>query len=76
MAQYFGIYRATVLNTTDPAGQGRVQVMVANVSGQTSGWAAACSPPGSTAQPNVGDTAFVMFEGGDPAYPVFMGTTT
>ena len=72
MAQYFGIYRGTVLNTTDPAGQGRIQVMVPNVSGQTSGWAAPCS----NTTPNVGDTAFIMFEGGDPSLPVFMGTTS
>jgi hypothetical protein len=64
------IYRATVLNTDDPTGTGRVQVMVPSVGGQTSGWALPCAP---LPKLSVGDTVWVMFEGGDPARPVCMG---
>jgi hypothetical protein len=73
MASFFGIYRGTILSTTDPAVLGRVQVMVPAVSGQVSGWALPCQSGGTTA-PNVGDTAWIIFEGGDPTRPVFMGT--
>jgi hypothetical protein len=65
-----GIYRGTVLNTTDPSGAGRVQVLVPAVSGQTSGWAAACEPMPTF---RAGDTAWVMFEGGDSSRPVCVG---
>lgn len=65
-----GIYRGTVLNTQDPSGAGRVQVLVPAVSGQTSGWALACEPMPKF---QAGDTAWVMFEAGDAARPVCIG---
>lgn len=65
-----GIYRATVLNSTDPQQSGRIQVIVPALSGQTSGWAAPCEPMPQT---RVGDTVWVMFEGGDPTRPVCLG---
>jgi uncharacterized protein involved in type VI secretion and phage assembly len=69
-----GIYRATVLNNQDPEQRGRVQVMVPAIAGQGSGWAAGCFPPGGpSAAPRVGDMVWVMFENGDPAWPVWLG---
>jgi hypothetical protein len=69
-----GIYRAIVLNNVDPLQRQRVQVLVPSISGQASGWAACCGPAGGSAQvPQVGATVWVMFEGGDPAYPVWLG---
>jgi hypothetical protein len=69
-----GIYRATVLNNQDPEQRGRVQVLVPAIAGQGSGWAAACRPVGGGGQvPAVGDTVWVMFENGDPSYPVWLG---
>jgi hypothetical protein len=73
LATYNGLYRAVILAVNDPAGEGRVQVLVPAISGQTSGWAMPCMPPGQSQQANVGDLAWIMFEGGNPAYPVFMG---
>lgn len=71
----FGIYRAQVLNTNDPLNMGRVQLIVPNLSPlAVSGWAMPCTAPGgSTKGVKVGDGAWVMFEKGDTAYPVFMG---
>ncbi|MBX9701048.1 MAG: phage baseplate assembly protein V [Acetobacteraceae bacterium] len=68
-----GLYRAIVLNNMDPARRGRIQVMVPAIAGQASGWAECCGPPGGCPAPPVGATAWVMFENGDPAYPVWMG---
>jgi len=70
---HFGIYRGVIMSVSDPAGAGRVQVLVPSISGQTSGWAMPCNPPGQTQAANVGDLAWIMFEGGNPSYPVFMG---
>ncbi len=72
--QHFGIYRAQVASVTDPMGQGRVQLIVPDLSRVTTGWAMPCIPAGGPAgRVNVGDAAWVMFEGGDADYPVFMG---
>jgi hypothetical protein len=69
-----GIYRATVLNISDPEQLGRVQILVPSVSGQASGWAMPCLAVGaSTKGVRVGDMAWVMFEQGNASYPVFMG---
>lgn len=76
MAQFDGIFRATVLNSLDPMRQGRVQVSVPAVSGGATQWALPCREPGTGLQrptPNTGDTAWVMFEGGDPTRPVWLG---
>jgi hypothetical protein len=68
----FGIYRGIVVNTGDPLMKGRLQI---NVPSQPSGatWAAACRDYKSTATPPIGTEVWVMFEGGDPSHPVWMG---
>ena len=73
MAQtFFGIYAATVLNVRD----GRVQVMIPSVGVPMTGWARACLSPGASASAvNVGNNGWVMFEAGNPMYPVFMGVS-
>jgi hypothetical protein len=67
-----GIYRGTVMNTADPMMKGRLQV---NVASQASGasWAEPCHLRQSTATPPIGTQVWVMFEGGDPMRPVWMG---
>jgi hypothetical protein len=69
---HFGIYRGTVMNTADPLMKGRLQI---NVASQASGagWADPCRDWQSTAAPPIGTQVWVMFEGGDPARPVWMG---
>lgn len=74
MEKYFGVYRAVVADSADPLQRRRLRVRVADVFGTaTSAWAAACVPPGSRAMPKVGAGVWVMFEGGDPVRPVWIG---
>jgi phage gp45-like len=70
---HYGIYRGNVVNTTDPTMKGRIQVSVPAVAAATNGWATPCREYGSTAVPRVGSMVWVMFEGGDPSHPVWMG---
>lgn len=73
---YFGIYRGTVMNTADPAMKGRVQVAVPSVPGAGTDWAMPCRDFGSTATPPVATAIWVMFEGGNPSSPVWIGCMT
>lgn len=78
-ARYYGKYRGKVDNNLDPLGQGRVQVKVPAVLGETTlAWAMPCSP---YAGPGVGlfmvppndANVWVEFEGGDPNLPIWAG---
>jgi len=76
MSTYPGIYRAVVTHDNDPLQLRRLKVQVPEVYGDgDSLWASACVPAGSRRQPKVGNGVWVMFEGGDPARPVWMGVT-
>ena len=70
---FYGIYRALVVNTADPQNVGRVQVSVPSVNNIGIDWAMPCKEFRSTAMPPVGTQVWVMFEAGDPMYPVWMG---
>ena len=71
---HFGIYAATVLNTSDPMRLGRVQLMIPSAEHPMSGWAQSCVPPGGSVDAvKIGDEAWAMFEGGDIQFPVFLG---
>lgn len=66
-----GIYRAVVLSTADPRGEGRVRVQVPQVSGYAlTDWAPPAQTGGSV--PGVGTTVWVFFQGGDASYPVYV----
>jgi hypothetical protein len=78
---YHGIYRGSVSNNLDPMQLGRLQVQVPGVQGQSElSWAMPCAPFGGKngiggfALPPIGANVWVMFEGGAPADPVWMGT--
>lgn len=78
--KYFGKYRATVLNTTDPLLQGRIQVQLSDRYGLfPSTWAlpavpfAAKGSAGIIALPQLGSAVWVEFEAGDPDYPIWTG---
>ena len=72
-----GLYRGVVLNTADPQAQGRLQIRVATVGGETALWAERCMPVGGTvartAAVPVASTVWVAFEAGDMARPVVLG---
>ena len=70
---FYGIYRAIVMNTADPMNGGRVQVSVPAVNNIGIDWAMPCREYQSGRMPPVGSQVWVMFEAGDPNYPVWMG---
>jgi Type VI secretion system/phage-baseplate injector OB domain len=51
----------------------RLQVVVSEVLGEAVIWAEACVAPGSRAQPKVGATVWIQFEGGNADRPVWIG---
>lgn len=66
-----GIYPGICMSTQDPAGKSRVQVKVPAVAGDKTVWAK--SVPGSSYLPSIGDTVWIVFEEGDPQYPLWLG---
>jgi hypothetical protein len=78
--KYFGLYRGTVVNNVDPTQCGRIQVIVPDVGGLTpSTWAMPCVPvagvqSGVYGVPPIGSGVWLQFEGGDPDYPVWVGS--
>ena len=77
--RFLGLYRASVVGNDDPERLGRVRVEVLEVGGDgQASWAMPCVPCLDPALnlvtiPPVGTGVWVTFEGGDPAYPVWMG---
>lgn len=73
---YYGVYRGTVVSNKDPLGKRRLKVVVPAVtSNAQTNWAW----PLETASvkdepPAVNQGVWVMFENGDPAYPIWVGT--
>jgi len=69
---YGGTYRALVVDDADPLHQNRLGVVVPDVFGDVSVWAAASltAAPGSPL-PTIGDTVWVSFEHGDTDYPIW-----
>ncbi|MFE9834041.1 phage baseplate assembly protein V [Streptomyces sp. NPDC005551] len=71
MASWPGVYRGVVRSTADPQKLGRVRLQVAQVTGAAvSGWSAPVQVGGPV--PGVGDQVLVMYENGDPSYPVYV----
>lgn len=76
--RHYGKYRGTVVDTMDPARQGRVQVEVPAVLGEVHLWAMPCVPyagdgVGLYLIPDAGTGVWVEFEGGDPSFPIWTG---
>lgn len=78
--QLHGPFYGIVESTTDPFMIGRIRVRVLLVYGEESQtptnmlpWAAPCFPAFWFSPPQVGDAVWVMFEGGDPRSPVYLG---
>jgi hypothetical protein len=77
--RYHGVYRGTVVNNVDPMQIGRIQALVPDVSNVVpTSFAMPCVPfagiqAGAFCMPAIGSGVWVMFEQGDPDYPVWMG---
>jgi len=77
--KFFGKYRGTVLNNIDPLQEGRIQVIVPDVSAiAPSSWAVPCVPlagiqNGFYTVPIIGSGVWVEFEQGDPDFPIWVG---
>jgi hypothetical protein len=74
--RFYGVYRGVVADTRDPLSKNRIRVQVPQVlSSQVTGWAWPISSPSNTQviTPSVGDGVFIMFEGGDPSFPLWAG---
>lgn len=70
--KYHGVYRGKVVATNDPENFGRVTLKVPQVSGQeVTNWA---WPISAGYAPASDDSCWVMFEGGDPNFPLWMGS--
>ena len=72
---FYGIYRGVVYSNKDPLGQGRLRLKVPQLfADQITGWAWSMLPASADFElPAVGQGVWVMFEGGNIAYPVWVG---
>jgi len=68
-----GLNRGLVRDNVDPEGRFRLRVEVPLVPPAALSWAEACMSPGQQGVPGIGDSVWVMFEGGDPGHPVWLG---
>lgn len=75
-SRFYGVYRGVVVANDDPKGLGRLKVQVPQVLGtEVTDWAWAVHQPGVTRTvPDMGTGVFVMFEGGDPSFPIWTGS--
>lgn len=73
--RFYGLYRGIVFRNDDPANRSRLQLKVPQVfADQHTGWAWSSGDNGTGGKvPDVGAGVWVMFEGGDPSYPVWVG---
>src|SRR5262245_49852566 len=77
-SHYFGKYRGTVSDNSDPTNRGRLKVRVPAVLGSVESWAMPCvayAGPGVGfySLPEPGTGVWVEFEAGDPSFPIGSG---
>jgi len=73
--KYPGLYRGQVVSSKDPLDRRRLKVKVPAITGESpSAWAWPLETSSiKTDSPAVGQGVWVMFENGDPAYPIWVG---
>ena len=74
--RYYGVYRGSVHSTKDPLNQRRIRVLVPQILGEApTEWAWPVDATGAhQGTPAIGQGVWVMFEGGDPSFPIWTGT--
>lgn len=74
--RFYGVYRGVVVDTRDPLNKNRIRLQVPQVlANQVTSWAWPIVGVSNiqTSTPTVGEGVFVMFEGGDPSFPLWSG---
>jgi len=74
--RFYGVYRGTITSSNDPDKKRRVKVTVPQVLGEEpTDWAWPMDLSGAYIKPpKVGQGVWVMFEGGDPSFPIWSAT--
>lgn len=74
--RFYGVYRGVVADNSDPLNQGRLKLRIPQVLfDQVTDWAWVRNSPGVIYEPPaVGHGVWVLFEGGDPSFPIAIGT--
>jgi uncharacterized protein involved in type VI secretion and phage assembly len=77
--RFFGKYRGIVTDNADSDNRGRIQVKVPAVLGDAQVWAEPCVPyagdgVGFLMLPEPETGVWIEFEGGDPSYPIWVGS--
>lgn len=70
---YLGKYRAQIIDTDDPSGQGRVKLAIPSVFGAKLVWADRVHASASKAMPSAGDVVVAEFLEGDTQFPLWTG---
>lgn len=75
-AGFFGLYRGNVFSNKDPLNQGRLRLRVPQIlADQVTDWAWGVNTSATDFEiPSVGQGIWVAFEGGNPSYPIWVGT--
>lgn len=74
--RFYGIYRGIVVDNNDPENKNRLRVQVPQLLGSAvTGWSWGVRPSVDSALvlPEPGTGVWVMFEGGDPNFPLWLG---
>ena len=74
--KFFGQYRGVVVDNKDPEGHRRIKVKIPqlnDVDVTNYVWPQEVSSVRSEV-PDIGDGVWIIFEGGDPSYPIWCGT--
>lgn len=74
--KFFGTYRGVVIDNKDPDGHRRIKVKIPqlnDVDVTNYVWPQETSSVRSEV-PDIGDGVWIIFEGGDPSYPIWCGT--
>jgi hypothetical protein len=71
--RHYGVYRAIVKDNKDPQNQRRLKVSITQTTGsEITEWV---WPSNATAKPPaIGQGVYILFIGGDPEYPIWIGT--
>jgi hypothetical protein len=73
---FYGVYRGVVKDNRDPQKQRRIKIVIPQTTGEeTTDWAWPVEPSSiHTDVPTIGQGVWVTFIGGDPDYPIWLGS--